>query len=153
MSRTIITAHDIRLAANAKAQAVPQIAGATEQQSPPPQLPDDYRTKLLKYIPGEVVSLYVFLEAVIKTSGQSPNQAQGPYWFIFVVCLIFTPLYLWKIGKIHKILQLLISTVAFGIWIFALGGPFDNWEWYQGHKIYPALILPIYTFLVALVDP
>jgi hypothetical protein len=149
MSRAIITKRDITRA-NAQAQAVPS---PQAQAVPTPQAPDDYRAKLMKYIPGEVVSLYVALEAVVKTSSTSPAQAQGAYWLVFGVCLIGTPLYLWRLGKVHKSAQLLISTVAFAVWVFALGGPFDGWDWYQTHRLYPALIVPIYTFLTALVDP
>jgi hypothetical protein len=160
MSRAIITNRDIALA-RAKAQAVPAPPGGTISQgppslpqgAPPPDGPDDYPAKLMKYIPGEVVSLYVALEAVVKTSATNPAQAHGAYWFIFSVCLIGTPLYLWRLGKVHKSVQLLISTVAFAVWVFALGGPFDGWAWYETHRLYPALTLPIYTFLIALKDP
>src|SRR5712664_4247571 len=152
MSRTIVTARDIRLA-GARARAVPQVAGAARPEPPPPGQPNDYLTKLMKYIPGEVVSLYVALEAVLKTSVHNPAEAQGPYWSIFVVCVIGTPLYLWRLGGVNKILQLFISTVALAVWVFALGGPFESLAWYQTHKLYAALVLPIYTFLVAVIDP
>jgi hypothetical protein len=147
MARTIVTKADIpRIVAN----AFPDFAGGDKK---PPIEPDDYKTKLMKYIPAEVISLYVTLEAAINASAHTAADTVGPFWLIFIVGLIGTPIYLWRINKVSKGLQLAVSTGAFAVWVFTLGGPFEGWDWYQGHKIYAALILPIYTFAVAAIDP
>jgi len=107
--------------------------------------PDDYLTKIIKYIPADVVALYVTLHGII-----SAAKAEVPFilmsWLIFIVGVLGTVLYLWRVGKVDDKSQLLISTGAFIVWVFALGGPFSNLSWY--HPVYGTLLLPIYTFFV-----
>lgn len=106
---------------------------------------DDYKDTLLKYIPAEVVALYITLYGII-----SAAKTEIPFdlisWIIFVVGVFGTALYLWRIGKVNDMLQISISTGAFVIWVFALGGPFSNLSWY--HPVYGTLLLPIYTFFI-----
>ena len=123
---------------------------AADVAEPTPQVPDEYLSKVLKLIPAEVVSLYIALAGIIVVGGQAVN-GEALFWFIFVVCLIGTPLYLMKITKVGDLLQLGISTIAFVVWVFALGGPFATVSWYQ--PIYGALLLPIFTFFVPMILP
>lgn len=109
--------------------------------------PDDYSGRLLKYIPAEVVALYVALDTVIRSSPKFPIAV---YWSVFVFCVIATYLYLWRVQKVRKGLQLHISAIAFCVWVFALGGPFAHLSWYD--PIYGGLLLPMYTFLAALIE-
>lgn len=109
--------------------------------------PDDYGAKLLKYIPVEVITVYIALDALIRSS---PVMDLSLYWFIFVFGIVATPLYLWRIQKVHKNLQLIISTVAFAVWIFAIGGPFSYMDWYN--PIYGGIFLTIYTFLIPIIE-
>jgi hypothetical protein len=123
---------------------------AADVAEPTPQVPDEYLSKVLKLIPAEVVSLYIALAGIIVVGGQEVN-GEALFWIIFVVCLIGTPLYLMKIAKVGDFLQLGISTIAFVVWVFALGGPFATVSWYQ--PIYGALLLPIFTFFVPMILP
>jgi hypothetical protein len=112
-----------------------------------PSKPDDYVTKLLKYIPAEVIALYITLDALARSSGETQLQL---YWLIFAFGIVVTPLYLWRIQKVHKVLQLLISTVAFFVWVFAMGGPFVHLDWYN--PLYGGMLLPSYTFLIPIIE-
>jgi len=107
--------------------------------------PDDYLNKIIKYIPSEVVALYITLYGVALAAKNGI-----PFglitWLIFVVGVLGTVLYLWRIAKVNDRSQLLISTGAFVVWVFALGGPFSDLSWY--HAVYGALLLPIYTFFI-----
>ena len=117
---------------------------------PPPleqKEPDKYTSRLLKYIPAEVIALYLTLDALIRTSEQLPISV---YWIVFVVCLVLTYFYLHRVEKVDKNIQLLISVVAFCVWVFAIGGPFVYLNWYQ--PIYGGLLLPTYTLLVAIIE-
>jgi hypothetical protein len=107
--------------------------------------PDDYQARLLKYIPAEVVAVYLTLDGIVRSAA---NQLpQKPWlWIIFVILLIGTPIYLWRITKVTKKVQLIISTLSFAVWIFALGGAFATTPWYK--PVYGTLLLPIYTFIV-----
>ena len=65
---------------------------------------------------------------------------------IFGIGIIGTVLYLLRVAKVNDWSQITVSTIAFVVWVFALGGPFSHCAWYQ--PAYGALILPIYTFFV-----
>jgi len=109
--------------------------------------PDSYTLRLLKYIPSEVIALYVGFNAALRIFEGHPM-----IFWAQLYCLVFgaiaTPLYLWRIHKVRKRSQLAISTIAFILWVFALGGPFKYLPGYS--PLWPALLLPSYTFLIAL---
>lgn len=69
---------------------------------------------------------------------------------IFVFGLIATYLYLWRVEKVKKQTQLHISAVAYCVWVFAIGGPFVHLAWYD--PVYGGLLLPAYTFLIAVIE-
>jgi hypothetical protein len=82
---------------------------------------DDYTSKLVKYIPSEVVALYIALGSILGSSDKSDSSL---YWVIFGVCLVGTGLYLWRVTNVTKVTQIVISVVAFFVLAIALGGPF-----------------------------
>ncbi len=110
--------------------------------------PDDYLAKLIKYIPSEVVALYITLYSIA-----SASKKEIPFefivWFIFILGIIGTILYLRRVAKVIDWSQIFISTIAFVVWVFALGGPFSLLSWY--HPVYGALLLPIYTFFIPII--
>lgn len=109
---------------------------------------DSYISKLVKYIPSEVIALYLTLDSIIRSSDQAEPIYHYLYWGIFIFGLVVTPFYLSRIEKVKNWCQLLISTLAFTVWIIAIGGPFVNLDWYK--PIYGAILLPIVTFLMPL---
>jgi hypothetical protein len=110
--------------------------------------PDEYGNRLLKYIPAEVVAVYLTLQGILQTT-EVPPQYLG--WTVFIILLVLTPVYLYRLMKVRNKMQLFISTVSFAVWVFTLGGPFATVSWY--HPLYGALLLPLYTFAVALYEP
>jgi len=119
--------------------------------SAPPPTPDDYTDRLLKYIPAESVALYLTLQGIILSgAGEAPNLNTW-LWFILVIGLISTVLYQWRVLKIGKVVQLAVSTVAFGVWVFALGGAFASLSWYE--PFIGSLTLVIFTFFAPLISP
>ncbi len=110
--------------------------------------PDPYRDKLLKYIPAEIVALYLSLDLIWRSTAGADSWLR---WLILTFGFVVTPVYLWRIQQVQKKIQLLISTAAFVVWTFALGGPFVTLSWYKA--IYGALLLPMFTFLVPLINP
>lgn len=140
MNRNIITQRDVQ---RARPQTGSGRVGGLSVS--PQQNVDDYKTRLLKYIPAEVVTLYVTLEGVIG------EQRLALLWLVFLIGLIATPFYLVRIYKVSKRSQLIISTVAFAVWVLALGGPFESIPGYE--PLFGSIILVLYTFLVPLFDP
>ena len=112
------------------------------------EAPDSYTDRLTKYIPAEVVALYLTIDALVRSS---PHFPVALYWAVFLFCLFGTYLYLWRIEKVRKKLQLHISGSAFVVWVFAIGGPFAHLGWYD--PIYAGILLPMFTFSVALIEP
>lgn len=108
---------------------------------------DSYTSRLLKYIPAEVIVLYLTLDALIRSSDKIPLWL---YWAIFIFGIIGTYLYLWRVEKVSKLTQLIISCMAYCVWVFALGGPFVHTNWYE--PIYAGILLPVYTFLAAIIE-
>jgi hypothetical protein len=47
--------------------------------------------------------------------------------------------------------QLALSTAAFGVWVFALGGAFASLPWYE--PFIGSLALVIFTFFAPLISP
>jgi hypothetical protein len=110
---------------------------------------DKYKNRLLKYIPAEVVALYLALLGILDASDRGGNAVLQ--WVIFVFCLVGTYLYLRRVGGVSKQTQLVLSTVAFAVWAFSLGGPFGLYGWYE--PLYGALLLPMFTFAIPIVQP
>lgn len=145
MSRAIVSSPRFNLPGNQpfNAELVPHAVVPQDQASP-----DTYKDRLFKYIPGEIVTLYLGAETAIETSARSPHVL---HWIVFFLCLVATPLYLWRNQQVKAWRQLAISTASFVLWAFALGGPFTTFHWYR--QAYGAVCLPIFTFLIAAVRP
>jgi hypothetical protein len=137
MSRAVIT-YEHRL--DAMSAPVPK-AG---DPAPPPE--DKYKDRLLKYIPGEVVTFYLGLTAIVASATNAPWWLS---WVIFCVGIVATPLYLHRYLDVSDRRQLTVSTLAFIVWVFALGGPFKDMSWYK--PVYGGVLLPVFTFFIALV--
>lgn len=141
--RTIITESD-RLKAT---KVVSQQVGTVSYAIPP----DDYKSRIMKYIPSEVVVLYLTLDGIINSASVETSLKIRLLWLIFLISFIGTWIYLWRVEKVTKKTQLVISTIAFFVWAFTLGGPFTFLSWYL--PLYGAILLPVYTFFVALIKP
>jgi hypothetical protein len=60
-------------------------------------------------------------------------------------------MYLWRIQKVKKKAQLAVSTVAFVVWVFALGGAFEYLVWYE--PFIGSVALVVFTFFAPFIDP
>lgn len=123
-------------------------AGSGKVKSDPEAVePDKYTSRLLKYIPAEVIALYLTLDIIIRSTEQTPL---GLFWFVFLFGIPATFFYLRRVEKVHKNSQIFISVIAYCVWVFAIGGPFVHLNWYQ--PLYGAIILPMYTFIVPIIE-
>jgi hypothetical protein len=111
---------------------------------------DDYSSRLVKYIPSEVIALYITLGTIIDSANSQSKI--GLSVFVLILGLLATPLYLWRIQKVNKLRQLAISTGAYVVWVIAIKTPpfLANAGWYEPQ--YAALLLPLYTFAAALIE-
>lgn len=127
----------------------------TELQAVTGSVPvDTYFDRVVKYIPADIVSAWVFVSSVINSSSDDLPKAVV-LWIAFGCGVVLTALWTLKQTAQPKkppaVKQTLISTGAFAVWVFALGGPFVNLAVYR--PLYGSLVLVLYTLLVALVVP
>jgi hypothetical protein len=114
------------------------------------QKPDDYRDRLIKYIPADIVAIYLSLLALIKTANHEKTPVMAIEWVIFGIILVVSVPWQIRVMKIDKWQQVAIGTFAFVIWAISLGDPFATaWStWYQ--PLYGTILLMLFTFLIPL---
>ena len=88
---------------------------------------DDPLTRIAKLVPAEIVAGYVPLVTMAESIGGSSTKKFSLALGTFCLGLVATPIYLWFTGKpknwVQK-LSILLSTIAFGLWAYLLGGVF-----------------------------
>jgi hypothetical protein len=116
------------------------------------QAPDTYFDKVVKYIPADIVGAWVAVAGLI---GESAPSQSSVHWIAFAAMLALTALWTGRRtqepGKRVALTQIVISTVAFAVWVFALGGPFAALDFYR--PLYGSLVLILYTLVVGAVNP
>ena len=81
--------------------------------------PSDFKDRLIKLIPSEIITAYMTLQGLI--TGHINNQTL--FLLIAFICLlILTPFYLKKVSGVNKAGQIVFTTIAFVIWVMASGG-------------------------------
>ena len=141
MAREIITSNDVSGGLEA--------GRPTSREAGTPIAPDDYKDRLIKYIPAEIVAAFLAIQNIINAAQQS--QVGLLFWGAFGVLLILTPIYLAKVQKVSKVTQLAISTIAFIVWVYALGGPFAGTPIHS--PLAAAIVLILYTLVVSFIEP
>jgi hypothetical protein len=102
---------------------------------------EGYQDKLVKLVPTEIIGAYLFISTGIlglsPAAPSIPQDAETKVWILVVsiALLILTPLYLLKLNGVTNVMQVLVTTVSFLVWVYSLGGPFVVWEWGYSPKI------------------
>ena len=132
-------------------RVAPPRAQAPAGVTPPVEF-DSYFDKAVKYIPADIVAAWVAVTGLVSSARDVPRQTI--LWVAFGIGLLVTALWTWKQaaapGRRPPVTQAIISTGAFGVWVFALGGPFQH---VPGREVYGSLLLILYTLVVALINP
>jgi hypothetical protein len=145
MGREVISVADVH---RIQAFAADTMGAGDDVKVPAAPKADDYFGRLVKYVPPDVIAAYVAIEGAIGAAG-APGVVQLG-WIVFIVMLVATPLYLWRVGGVRKIPQLLISTLAFVVWALAFSGP--PFAAYHIPGIYTTVGMGLFTFLVPLIE-
>jgi len=126
----------------------------TQYQSTAGSAPDTYFDKIIKYIPTDIVAAWVAATGLVATAGNAVP-ATKLLWICLVVGIIFTPLWTLRQTRMPGVppayKQSVVSTCAFVVWVFALGGPFATLAFY--HPVYGSLLLIAFTLAVGLIEP
>ena len=140
MNREIITSKDLQRISQSGSESKLPAGTATR---------DGYFDRLFKYIPAELVAGYIFVLGVVQQLTDA-GEIRIFQWLLFIIFCILTPLYLWRVQKVLKVQQHIISLLSFIVWVFALGGPFALSGWYN--PVYGAILLPVFTLIVAIIE-
>jgi hypothetical protein len=109
---------------------------------------ENYREKLLKLIPSEIVAAYMVLMGIIPT--ENPNSARWWTLIISLVLLILTPFYLKRFERVANNAQVAFCSLSFIVWVYSWGGggPFALWNTYDP-KI-ASIVLILWTLVIPL---
>jgi hypothetical protein len=140
MNREIITSKDLQRISQSGSESKLPAGTATR---------DGYFDRLFKYIPAELVTGYIFVLGVVQQLTDA-GEIRIFQWLLFIIFCILTPLYLWRVQKVMKVQQHIISLLSFIVWVFALGGPFALSGWYN--PVYGAILLPVFTLIMAIIE-
>ena len=113
---------------------------------------DGYFDKLLKYIPAEINGAWIAITGILAGLAD-PSPAL--LWILFGVFILLTVGVIFRLTQAQNQptpwIQIAISTVAFVVWVLALGGPFATIPGYN--TAYGAILMIIYTVVVPIVNP
>jgi hypothetical protein len=121
---------------------------------------DNYMERIAKYIPGEVLAFFIFINAIleqaVRTGGKGATMAGIPVTTVaqgaLVLCLVLTPLFVCYVREEGDawITNAFVSTLAFPFWAYVLGAVAfdDHWD---GNLA--AILLATFTVLSGLIAP
>ena len=132
----------LKKTSNTEIFTVPETASKINADS------NDYKGKLLKLIPAEVVAAYVFIDGIIQSSSISVHTLNIVQWAAFGFLFFINPIYLYKVSNVNHKLQLFFSTIGFAVWVFALGGPFLTLGSKDLVHLLGSIVLAMYTLLI-----
>lgn len=127
-----------------------EIRAAAQPLRTPEQDINDYKDRLVKLIPSEIVTAYLTFQGIISAGGGDSKTV----YTIIAVCLllILTPFYLIKVSGVSKPGQIVFTTIAFVIWVMASGGfkvMFPTVPVFQ-NEILGSMLLIFYTLMIPL---
>jgi hypothetical protein len=116
---------------------------------------DSYMSRVLKYIPSEIVVAYISMDGILRTCYDPNVWADRQIllkllWIVSAILTVLTPLWLWRVMRVRRLSQLFISTISVPVWLFALGGPFSLLDWYR--PALGAIALPLYTLILPIIS-
>ncbi|MBS1525603.1 MAG: hypothetical protein JST19_08135 [Bacteroidetes bacterium] len=110
---------------------------------------DDYKDRLVKLIPSEIVTAYITILGLINGADANGNKPTL-LWIVFILLTVLTPFYLYFFSKVTKIAQLVFTTIAFVIWVIVAGSPFPTLLGFSASFI-GSIILIVYTLFIPFV--
>jgi hypothetical protein len=109
---------------------------------------DDYLTKVVKYIPPEVLAAYLFMAGVIDSN--VTNKHDHAIWLggLLVGVLVLTIPYDLRVLKVVRWSQIGMSVLGLAVYVFAVGGWFGTTTWY--HQWYASIVVPLFGLVIAI---
>ena len=117
--------------------------------TPAPGTEDNYLERLFKLIPSETIAVYLFIEGVLLSAfsdAEQQSQLVTWLWVILAIMLVGNFFYLRRLQDVTDPVQHVILALAFIVWVFTIGGPFQYLSFYQ--PFMGAVLLGLFTFFV-----
>jgi hypothetical protein len=89
---------------------------------------NDYKTRLLKLIPGDFIAAYLAIDKAV------PEGTPVRRWTLTVATLfllLLLPFTLRYLYKVESWLQIGATSGSFIVWAYSIGGPFIEWNVYE----------------------
>jgi hypothetical protein len=109
---------------------------------------DDYLTKVVKYIPPEVLAAYLFMAGVIDSNVTDKHDHAIWLGSLLVGVLVLTIPYDLRVLKIVRWSQIGMSVLGIVVYVFAVGGWFATTTWY--HQWYASIVVPLFGLVIAI---
>lgn len=109
---------------------------------------DDYLTKLVKYVPLEVLGAYLLMQGVVTSNVSKKHDLAIWLGVLLVGFLVITIIYDRMVLNVVRKAQIAISVIGLAVYVFSLGGWFATTTWYQ--QWYASIALPLFGLLVAI---
>ena len=109
---------------------------------------DDYLTKVVKYIPPEVLAAYLFMAGVIDSNVTGRHDHAIWLGGLFIGILVLTIPYDLRVLKIVRWSQIAMSVLGIAVYVFAVGGWFATTTWY--HQWYASIVVPVFGLVIAI---
>jgi hypothetical protein len=109
---------------------------------------DDYLTKVVKYVPIEILAAYLLMAGVIDSNVTSKHDHAIWLGSLLAGILLLTIPYDLQVLKVVRWSQVAVSLVGLAVYIFALGGWFATTSWY--HQWYASIVVPVFALLIAI---
>jgi hypothetical protein len=92
-----------------------------------PSEANNYKDRLLKLIPSEIIAAYITLHGLIM--GIESTHKQDLLWIVIGLLFIITPFYLYKVSMVTKKGQIIITSFGFLVWVFTTNPPVEKiWD-------------------------
>jgi hypothetical protein len=127
----------------------PAAAAGTAPGNVPVPTEDDFMTRLLKFVPLEVVGFYILLAGVIDSNASSkPSHA---VWLasLLIGTLVITLAYDYRILGVERRGQVIMSVIGIAVYAFSTGGWFATTNWW--HAWYGSIAVPLFVMLAAII--
>ena len=107
----------------------------------------DFKDRLVKLIPSEIVTAYVTIQGLIAAMAQQTSKTATLSWIVISVLFVMTPFYLYQISNVKKTGQLIFTSLAFLVWVLAIGSPLKSILDLPSTSV-GSIILILYTLMI-----
>ena len=109
---------------------------------------DDYLTKLVKYVPVEILAAYLFMAGVIDSNVTIKHDHAIWLGGLLIGVLVLSVPYDMQVLSVVRWQQIAVSTAGIAVYVFALGGWFATTTWY--HQWYASIVVPVFMLVIAI---